>query len=152
MDCSMPGSSVLHCLPEFTQTHVPWFSDAIQPSHFLSPSPPAVSLSQHQGLFQWGSSLHQVAKVNRSALTRTWLVVSFPGGSVGKNLLAKAGDTVQSLGREDPLKEEVATHSTTLASEIHGQRSLVGYSPWGSLKCQTRWSMHAGTSNGNYTY
>ena len=51
-------------LPERTQTHVHWVPDAIQPSHSLSsPSPPTFSLSQHQGLFQWVSSLHQVAKV-----------------------------------------------------------------------------------------
>ena len=55
----------VHCqLPESTQTHVHWVSDAIQPSHPLScPSPPAPNLSQHQGLFQWDSSSHQVAKV-----------------------------------------------------------------------------------------
>ena len=48
---------------EFTQTHVHWVGDAIQPFHPLSsPSPPAFNLSQHQGLFQWVSSLHQVAK------------------------------------------------------------------------------------------
>ena len=64
MDCSMPGFPVHHRLPEFTQTHVCWVSDAIQPSHPLSsPSPPAFSLSQHQGLFRWVSSSHQVAKV-----------------------------------------------------------------------------------------
>ena len=49
--------------PEFTQTHVDWIDDAIQPSHPLSPSsPPAFNLSQHQGLFQWVSCLHHVAK------------------------------------------------------------------------------------------
>ena len=54
MDCSTPGSPVLHHLPGFAHTHVHWVSDAIQPSHPLSsPSPPAFSLSQHQGLFQW---------------------------------------------------------------------------------------------------
>ena len=64
MDCSMPGLPVHHQLPEFTQTHVHWISDAIQPSHPLSsPSPPAFNLSQHQGLFQRVSSSHQVAKV-----------------------------------------------------------------------------------------
>ena len=64
MDCSMPGLPVHHQLPEFTQTHVHWVSDAIQPSHPLSsPSPPAFNLSQHQGLFKWDSSSHQVAKV-----------------------------------------------------------------------------------------
>ena len=63
-DCSTPGFSVLHSLLEFAQTHVHWVGDAIQPSHPLSfPSPPALNLSQHQGLFQWVSSLHQVAKV-----------------------------------------------------------------------------------------
>ena len=64
MDCKTPGLPVHHQLPEFTQTHVHWVGDAIQPSHPLSsPSPPAFNLSQHQGLFQWVSSLHQVAKV-----------------------------------------------------------------------------------------
>ena len=52
MDCSMPGFPVRHQLPEFTQTHVHWVSDAIQPSHPLSsPSPPAFNFSQH--LFKW---------------------------------------------------------------------------------------------------
>ena len=64
IDCSTPGLPVHHQLPEFTQTHVHWVGDAIQPSHPLSsPSPPAFNLSQHQGLFQWVSSSHQVAKV-----------------------------------------------------------------------------------------
>ena len=50
--------------PEFTQTHAHWVRDAIQPTHPLSsPSPPAPNPSQHQGLFQWANSLHEVAKV-----------------------------------------------------------------------------------------
>ena len=70
MDGSMPGLPVHHQLPEFTQTHVQWVGDAIQPCHpLLSPSPPAFNLSQHQGLFQWVSSLHQVTKVLVSAST-----------------------------------------------------------------------------------
>ena len=64
MNCSMPGLPVHHQLLEFTQNHVHRVSDAIQPSHPLSsPFPPALNLSQHQGLFQWVSSSHQVAKV-----------------------------------------------------------------------------------------
>ena len=52
MDCSTPGFPVHHQLPEFTQTHVHRVSDAIQPSHPLSsPFPPALNVSQHQGLF-----------------------------------------------------------------------------------------------------
>ena len=59
-----PGLPVHHTLPEFTQTHVHQVSDAIQPSHPLSsPSPPAPNPSQHQGLFQWVNSSHEVAKV-----------------------------------------------------------------------------------------
>ena len=63
MNRSTPGLPVYHQLPESTQNHVHWVSDAIQPSHPLSsPPPPALNLSQHQGLFQWVSSSHQVAK------------------------------------------------------------------------------------------
>ena len=53
MDCSMSGLSVHHQLPELTQTHVYRVGDAIQPSHPLSAPSPALSLSQHQSLFQW---------------------------------------------------------------------------------------------------
>ena len=64
MNHSMPGLPVDHQLPEFTQTHVHQVSDAIQPSHPLSShSPPAPNPSQHQSLFQWVNSSHEVAKV-----------------------------------------------------------------------------------------
>ena len=64
MNHSTPGLPVHHQLPEFTQTHVHWLGDAIQPSHPLSsPSPPAPNPSQHQSLFQWVNSSHEVAKV-----------------------------------------------------------------------------------------
>ena len=64
MNCSTPGLPVHHQLLEFTQTHVHRVSDAIQPTHpLLSPSPPAPNPSQHQSLFQWVNSSHEVAKV-----------------------------------------------------------------------------------------
>ena len=64
MNCSMPGLPVRHQLPEFTQTHAHQVGDAIQPSHPLSSlSPPAPNPSQHQSLFQWVNSSHEVAKV-----------------------------------------------------------------------------------------
>ena len=64
MNCSTPGLPVHHQLLEFTQTHVHWVGDAIQPSYPLSsPSPPAFNLSQNQGLFKRVSSSHQVVKV-----------------------------------------------------------------------------------------
>ena len=64
MNCSRPGFPVHQQLLELAQTHVHQVGDAIQPSHPLSsPSPPAFNLSQHQGLFKWVGSSHQVAKV-----------------------------------------------------------------------------------------
>ena len=64
MNCSTPGFPVLHYLLEFAQTHVHWVGDAVQLFHpLLSPSPPAFNLSQHQGLFQWVGSSHEMAKV-----------------------------------------------------------------------------------------
>ena len=64
MNCSRPGLPVHHQLPEFTENHVHRVSDAIQPSHPLSsPSLPAPNPSQHQSLFQWVNSSHEVAKV-----------------------------------------------------------------------------------------
>ena len=64
IDCSTPDFPVLHHLPEFTQIHVHWVSDATEPSHPLPPSSPiAFDLYQHPSLFQWVGSWHQVAKV-----------------------------------------------------------------------------------------
>ena len=64
MNRSTPGLPVHHQLSQFTQTHIHWVRDAIQPSHPLSsPSPTAPNPSQHQALFQWVNSLHEVAKV-----------------------------------------------------------------------------------------
>ena len=90
MNYSTPGLPVHHQLPEFTQTHVHRVGDAIQPSHpLLSHSPPAPNPSQHQGLFQWVNSSHDVAKVlefqlqhhshqrnPRADLLQNWLVGS----------------------------------------------------------------------------
>ena len=88
MNCSTPDFPVLHYLPEFAQTHIHWVSDAIQPSHPLStPSPPALNLFQHQDLFQWMGSSHQVAKfigVSASASVLPMNIQSwFPSGLTG---------------------------------------------------------------------
>ena len=78
-----------HQIPELTQTHVHWMSDVIQPSHPLSsPSLPAFNLFQHQGLFQWVSSSHQVAKVLEFQLQHQFFQLIFKtdvleGGLVG---------------------------------------------------------------------
>ena len=64
MNHSTPGLPVHDQLPDSSQTHVHWVGDAIQPSHLLSsPFPTALNISQHQGLFKWVSTSHQVAKV-----------------------------------------------------------------------------------------
>ena len=69
MNRSTPGLTVHHQLREFTQTHVHRVGDAIQPSYPLSSRFPALSLSQHQGHFQWAGSSYQVAKsIGASAL------------------------------------------------------------------------------------
>ena len=89
MNRSTPGLPVHHQLPEFTQTHVHRVGDAIQPSHPLSsPSPPAPNPSQHQSLFQWVNSSHEVAKVLVSASAsvlpmniKDWFPLGWTGGS-----------------------------------------------------------------------
>ena len=93
MNPSTPGLPVYHQLPVLTQTHVHWVGDAIQPFHPLSsPSPPALNLSQHQGLFKWVSSSYQVAKVSASTSvlpmnTKDW----FPLGWTGLIFLQSKG-------------------------------------------------------------
>ena len=88
MNRSTPGLPVHHQLPEFTQTHVHWVGDAIQQSHPLSsPSPPDLNLSQHQGLFKWVSSSHQVAKV------KTYFQLNSPALSLDILLLCHASAT-----------------------------------------------------------
>ena len=63
--------------------------------------------------------------------------LEFPDGSAGKNLPVMQERWVRSLGQEYSLEKEMATHSSILAWEIHGQRSLVGYSPWGCKESDT---------------
>ena len=76
----MSGLPVHYQLPGFTQTHVHCVSDVIQPSHPLSsPSPPTFNLSQHQGLFKWVSSSHQVAKVLEFQLQHQSFQLIFTG-------------------------------------------------------------------------
>ena len=83
MDCSMPGFPVHHQLSELAQTHVHQVSDAIQPPHPLPPSSFAFNLSQHQGLFQWVSSWHLMAKVLEFQLQHQNIQDWFPLGSTG---------------------------------------------------------------------
>ena len=112
MNQNMPGLPVHHQLPEFTQTHVHWVSDAIQPSHPLSSPSPALNLSQHHGLFQWVSSSHQVAKVLESQLQHhsfQWTPRT-PFRMDWLDLLAVQG-TLKSLLQHHSSKASILQHS-----------------------------------------
>ena len=112
MDCSMPGLPVHRQLPEFSQTHVHWVGDVIQPSHPLSssPPPPAFSLSQHQGFFQWVHSSHQVSfSFSISPSNEYSELITFRMDLL--DLLAVQG-TLKSLLQHHSLKASVLWHST----------------------------------------
>ena len=119
MDCSTPGFPVHHQLPEFTQTHVHWVGDAIQPSHPLSsPSPPAFNLSWHQALFQWVSSSHQVAKVLEFQLQHQ----SFNGYS---GLISFRMDWLDLLAVQGTLKSLLQHHSSKASILQHSPFVIV---------------------------
>ena len=144
MNCSMAESPVLYYLPEFAQTHVHWVSDAIQPSHPLSPPSLDLNLSQHQGLFQWVSSSNQVAKVlefQRQHQSFQWIfrtdfledgLVWSPcspkdSQEASPTLYLRTSSSkesacqetwVQSLGWEDPLEKKMAAYTSILAWRI----------------------------------
>ena len=86
VNCSTPGLPVHHQLPESTQTHVHQIGDAIQPSHPLSSPSLAPNPSQHQSLFQWVKSSHEVAKywsfsfrISPSKNTQDWSPLEWTG-------------------------------------------------------------------------
>ena len=138
MNRSTPGLPVHHQLPESTQTHVHWVSDAIQPSHPLSsPSPLALNLSQHQGLFQWVSSLHQVAKVwefqlQHSPSNKHPGLVSFRMDWL--DLLAVQG-TLKSLLQHHSSKASICRHSAFFTIQLSHP-----YMTTGKTITLTRWT------------
>ena len=120
-DCSTPGFLVHHQLLELTQTHVHWVGDAVQPSHPLSsPSPPTFDLSQHQGLFKWVSSLHQVAKVLEFQLqhqTFQWISRTDLFRMDWLGLLAVQG-TLKSLLQHHSSKASILWHSAFIIVQL----------------------------------
>ena len=121
MNRSTPGLPVHHQLPEFTQTHVHWVGDVIQPSHpLLSPSPPAPNPSQHQGVFQWINSSHEVAKVlefqcQHQSFQWTSGLVSFRIDWL--DLLAVQG-TLKSLFQHHSSKASILRHSAFFTVQL----------------------------------
>ena len=114
MNRSTPGLPVHHQLREFTQTHVHQVGDAIQPSHpLLSPSPPALNLSQHQGLFQWVCCPNHVAKVlefQLQHLSFQWIFRTDFFGIDWFDLCAVQG-TLKSLLQHHNSKASILQHS-----------------------------------------
>ena len=108
-DCSTPGFPVLHYLSGFAQTHVHWVGNAIQPSYPLSsPSPPTPNPSQHQGLFQWVNSSHEMAKVLEFQLQHQsfqWILIS------PKGLISFRMDWLDLLALQGTLKSLLQYHS-----------------------------------------
>ena len=118
-DCSTPGLPVHHQLLEFTQIHVHWVSDTIQPSHPLS-SPSAFILSQDQGLFQWVTSSHQVAKVFELQLQRQsfqWIFRTDFLRMDWLDLLAVQG-TLKSLLQHHSSKGSILWHSVFFVAQL----------------------------------
>ena len=114
-NCNKPGFPVLHYIPEFSQIHVYWVGDAIQQSHSLSPpSPSALIISQHQGLFQWVSSWASLVVKREDA----------------QESACNAGDLVQSLDQEDPLKKGWQPTAVFLPGELQSMGSQSDTTEW----------------------
>ena len=142
-----PGFPVHHQLPELTQTHVHRVGDAIQPSHPLSsPSPPAFTLSQHQGLSQWVSSSHQVAKVLEFQLQHQslqWIL----------GLISVRMDWLHLLAVEGTLKSLLQHHSSKASilqcSAFFTVQPSHPYMTTGKTIALTRWTF-AGNASALY--
>ena len=168
MNCSTPGLPVHHQLLEFTQTHVHWVGDAIQPSHpLLSPSPPAFNLSQCQGIFQWLSSSHQVVKRLEFQLQHFYAIhnkklrvlgflrvfflrkishrVGLSGGAMERIHLQCRRQQIWSPDREGPWGKKWHLTPVLLPGKLHGQRNLAVYSPWGHRELDTTYQLSACT-------
>ena len=137
MDCSTPDLPVYHQLPEFTQTHVHQVGDAIQPSHpLLSPSP-VFNLSQHQSIFKWVSSFHQVVKELEFQLQHQsfqWIfgLISFRMDWL--DLLAVQG-TLKSLLQHHNSKESILRCSAFFIVQLSHP-----YMTTGKVIALTRWT------------
>ena len=136
MDCSIPGFPVHHQLLEPAQTRVHQVGDAIQPSHLLSsPSPAAFSLSQHQGFFQWVSSLHQVAKVlELQHQTFQWIFRT----DFLKGRLVESPCSPRDSQESSPTPQFKSSNSSVL-SFLYGQLSHL-YMTTGKTIALTRWT------------
>ena len=133
MDGSMPHLPVHHQFPEFTQSHIHWVSDAIQPSHpLLSPSPPVFSRSQHQGLFKWVSSSQQVAKVMEFHLQHQSIQWMFRNDFLQDGLIGSSWSP----------RDSQESSSTPLVKSISSSALSFPYSP-SLTSIQDYWKNHS---------
>ena len=138
IDCSTPGFPVHHQLLELTQTRVHHVGDAIQPFHPLStPPPPTFNLSQHQGLFKWVSSSHQVAKVLSFSF-------SLSPSNEYSGLISFRMDWVDLLEVQGTLKSLLQQHSSKASILRHSAFFIVQlshpYLTTGKTIALTRWT------------
>ena len=130
-ECSTPGFPAHHQLLEFAQTHVHWVSDVIQTSHPLfSPSAPAFNLSQHQGLFHWGSSLHQAAKDQSCSF-------SVSPSNEYSGLISFRIDWLDLLAVQETLKSLLQHHSSKAPIRWHSAFFMVQHSHPYMTTCKT---------------
>ena len=136
MDCSMPGFLVYHQLSDLAQTHVHQVSDANQPSHLLSyPSPFAFNLSQHQGLFQWVCSSHQVAKVLAFSISPSNEYSGLISFRMDWLNLPVVQGTLKSLLQNHSSKESIFWHSAFFIAQLWHP-----YMTTGKTIALTRWT------------
>ena len=138
MDCSTPGFPVHHQLPELAQTHVHQVGDDIQPSHPLSSPSPALNLSQHQGLFKWVSSSHQVAKVLE------FQCLSISPSNEYSGLISFRVDWLDPFSVQGTLKSLLQHHSSNASILWHSAFFMVQllhpYMTTGKTIALTRWT------------
>ena len=128
MNRSTPGLPVHHQLPESTQTHVHWVGDATQPSHPLSsPSPPALNLSQHQGLFKWVSSPHQVGQMCYNLWNFAWPKLGWVIDCLPRTLTLPAGSLLHFTQRPPLLVPSNLENTANSQKFGTSRRALVGF-------------------------
>ena len=137
MDCSTPGFPVHHQFLELTQIHVHWVGDAIQPSPLSFPSPPTFNHSEHQGLFQWVSSSHQVPKVLE-------LSFSISPSNEYSELISFRMDWLDLLAVQGTVKSLLQYHSPKAAilrcSAFFIVQLSYAYMTTGNIIALTRWT------------